>query len=172
MLFTVLSHAVEPMVLAGGAGVGDSDRGFALAGDGGEHRPVHQVGIVATACRDGGVRRWDVATGQRIEPVLWHSDWAIFVECDAEGRRLLTGSEDGTAQVWDAASGSALGKKLSHQGWVRAGQFSPDGTWVATASVDQTVRLGTRGRARRLRVRSSMMEVCVRSSLVPRDGDG
>jgi len=96
---------------------------------------------VATACRDGLVRLWDVAQGTPTGPVFRHGKWVNTVEFSPDGARLLTAADDGVAQVWNVATGAAVGKPLRYASGVKMAAFSNDGLKVVTASEDGTARI-------------------------------
>ena len=50
---------------------------------------------VATACHDGAIRVWDVATGESLGPALWHEDFVRDIACSRDGRHLLSGGTTG-----------------------------------------------------------------------------
>ena len=104
---------------------------------------------VATACRDGSARVWDVAA-RSWDPVscrellsLAHDRGVTDVTFESEGTHIATASLDTTARVWDATSGHELGR-LSHDGHVHSVAFSGNGTWIATAGEDHAAHVWDR----------------------------
>lgn len=94
---------------------------------------------VATACRDGTARLWDVASGSEHRRFM-HDDWVVAAAPSADGRLLASACRDQTARIWDVESGSELAR-TAHHGVVWAVAVSPDGGLVASAGSDATVRL-------------------------------
>jgi WD40 repeat protein len=85
--------------------------------------------LLATACDDGSVRVWDLASAQ----VLWsgeHQGIAWWVGFDAEGGRVASCGEEGHVVLREARSG-AVQQTLTHEAPVSAFAFSPDGQRLA-----------------------------------------
>ena len=55
---------------------------------------------VVSACQDGGIRVWDVGTGESLGPILWHQHIVRDVACSGDGRQLLSGGDDLTIRRW------------------------------------------------------------------------
>lgn len=91
---------------------------------------------------DETVRRWDVATGLQLLPVLeGHTSRVTSVAFSPDGKQIVSGSWDKTVQRWDAATGLQLLPVLEgHTGWVSSVAFSPNGKQIVSGSNDQTVR--------------------------------
>jgi WD40 repeat protein len=104
---------------------------------------------LATACRDGVVRLWDVQTLQRLPVRLRHPYPVQSLAFSRDGAVLVTGSGaiyrprvgPGEVRVWDAATGQLLVlQPTPHTGWnadiLYGVALSPDGRTVAAASED------------------------------------
>jgi WD40 repeat protein len=79
--------------------------------------------LVLTACADGTVRVWDLATGRLSVPPLDQGDRVTQGAFDREGRHVVTAAEDGVARIWDAHSGRPQGRPLVHEFPVRSAAF-------------------------------------------------
>src|SRR5262249_8979552 len=96
--------------------------------------------IVITAGQDEAVCRWNLRTGELIEPVLRHKGPVLGMDITADGRFLVTGSNDNTARWWDVATGTPVGPPLQHFGGVAAIALSARGEIDVTGSYDHTSR--------------------------------
>jgi eukaryotic-like serine/threonine-protein kinase len=97
--------------------------------------------VLLAGCAGGGVRFWDMLSGQPLgQPASLSADIRV-VALSPDGRIGLAGSDDGTARLWEVATGRAVGQPLVHEAEVRAAAFSPDGRLVLTGSDDGNARL-------------------------------
>ena len=79
-----------------------------------------------------------LATG-RIERVLTgHEDVILGLSFDADGQRLISGSNDQTARIWNVRTGKSEQVLKGHTKEIYGVTFSPDGRCWATASHDKT----------------------------------
>jgi WD40 repeat protein/tetratricopeptide (TPR) repeat protein len=103
---------------------------------------------LATACGDGTVRLWDVATGQLLSDRFHHEQVEVRnLAISPDGRTLAAGTSvprnqhaPAAAYLWDLAAGRQIGQPLPHQGGVHQVLFSPGGKSVLTCSWDGTAR--------------------------------
>jgi WD40 repeat protein/serine/threonine protein kinase len=93
--------------------------------------------LLATGCRDGTTRLWDMATGRQHVPGLRHeaNSWCRPFCFSRDGKIVATGGADGFVRLWDTASGKQLTRELKHQ-QVKAVAFRPDGDAILTVSSD------------------------------------
>ena len=96
---------------------------------------------VVTACRDNGVRMFDIASGEKIWEARGHAMAVYAVAVDATGSVVASASEDLSVRLWDADDGGALRVMTGHTGPVNDVSFSPDGEHLASASNDKTLRI-------------------------------
>ena len=89
---------------------------------------------------DGGVRVWDVVSGEELLAPGGHGGVVLSVAFSPDGARLATGGGGGV-RVWDAASGEELLAPGGHSGVVMSVAFSPDGARLASGGADRTVRV-------------------------------
>jgi WD40 repeat protein len=114
-------------------------------------------GAVATACADGAVRLWDVASGKLMQELRGHADAVTCLTWAPPPAALLlaSGSLDGTARCWapTTAGAAALAARAvlgGHEGRVSALAFVADGARLLLATADaasHSVRLWDLGPA-------------------------
>jgi len=85
--------------------------------------------LIAAACGDGSVRRWDIRKPiTDLTSLHGHSSW---VECLAvRGNMIVSGSGDATVRVWDTESGTSV-ILYPQCGPVKTVALSEDGTIAA-----------------------------------------
>jgi hypothetical protein len=65
--------------------------------------------IALAGCGDGVIRRYDLRTGEELNPPLaGHLGWVTAVAWSADGRHALSGSSDHTLRWWDVEQGRCL----------------------------------------------------------------
>lgn len=89
--------------------------------------------LVVTACDDGSVQVWDVATGEQQGAKMGHSDRAMAAQFDTSAARVVTACLDGTARVWDWRTGQLVCSGLEHDTGVFSAAFIGE-DHVVTAS--------------------------------------
>jgi len=103
--------------------------------------------LLATACRDGTTRVWDLQT-QTLRHELSDgtgSVWDAAFSPDAgspDAGFLATARTDGCARVYDLASGAVVATMV-HTARIKSVEFRPTGHELLTASEDYTARLWT-----------------------------
>jgi WD40 repeat protein len=92
--------------------------------------------------RDGGIRLWDLGTGQPIGEAFEHltrtDRGPVF---SPDGRLLCTCGEDGTARLWDTRTARPWGRPMPHEAEAFHAAFSPDGQTLLTSTFGTTARL-------------------------------
>jgi WD40 repeat protein len=73
---------------------------------------------VATACEDGSVRVWDVATSRPIGPGLRHRGRVLMVAF-ASDTEIRTGTPTGTVRFWNAERSPVRGHVERVQLWIQ-----------------------------------------------------
>jgi len=97
--------------------------------------------VVASASRDGTVRLWDPATGQRVRTLEVGGGRVHDVVFSSTGTWLATGDQRGVVSLWDPETGARLLTLEGHERAAHRVAFAPDGGWLASGSWDGTVRL-------------------------------
>jgi eukaryotic-like serine/threonine-protein kinase len=100
---------------------------------------------LATGGDDRQVIRWDVATGERLEPELFYDAPVAAIALAPDGRRIITGTRAGQLHIWDVDSG-------------RGFDLPPQGTGVTSLAVSADGRVFASGtEAGVIRVWDAMM---------------
>lgn len=108
---------------------------------------LHRAGeraLVTSACLDGSVRRWDVATSEMLRQVRDKQSGLVAVRHLPDGERIATLGPDSGVKVW-SMGGSGLPLELAT---LRAGDakvtsmaVSPDGKQIASGGHDRVITL-------------------------------
>lgn len=96
---------------------------------------------LATACGDGVVKLWSLASSRCAHTLTEHVQAAWGLAWDTSGDFLATASADHTARVWDAATGKPRAALRGHVDAVNAVVWQPYSANVITASADKTVSI-------------------------------
>jgi WD40 repeat protein/serine/threonine protein kinase len=92
--------------------------------------------LLATGCRDGFVRLWDVATGLQVGPDMEHQRGGgilPLVYFSPDGKLLATRGNR-FVRLWDTASGKRLPYELKHKDGFAIVMFNPYGKTLLTVS--------------------------------------
>ncbi|MFN4217797.1 MAG: WD40 repeat domain-containing protein [Candidatus Bipolaricaulia bacterium] len=82
------------------------------------------------------IRFWDIATGELLRTLTWHTEPVHALGISPDGKRLVSGSSDRTIKLWRVEDGSLIGSLLGYTGRVTSVAFSPDDTFVISAGED------------------------------------
>ncbi|MBX3745629.1 MAG: protein kinase [Verrucomicrobiae bacterium] len=117
--------------------------------------PGHRVRRIAfhsdgtrllTACTDALLEprptvAWDVTTGRRLEPHLWHEDGVLAVACHPSEAYVVTGGEDCLVRLWDPDN-PPLRRAEQRMGYqVLDVTFDDSGHLFAATSADGSARV-------------------------------
>jgi WD40 repeat protein len=84
---------------------------------------------------------WDVDTGREIHTLAGHCSTVGAVAFDAEGKRIVSGSENGELKVWDARTGKE-DLSIDTDGFgICSVAFSSDGNWIFAGSRSGTLKI-------------------------------
>jgi WD40 repeat protein len=106
--------------------------------DGGGHRAAVVFSadgrvLFRADSRDEEIRRWEVGTGEELEPLRGHTDGVTDLALGRGGAELISGSRDGTVRVWSAVSGATV-DAFHHGEAVTSVALTADGQWAVAAS--------------------------------------
>lgn len=95
--------------------------------------------VLAAACSDGSVRRWDTSATPPTElpPLAGHNGWVCGLAF--AGDALFTSDSWGKLAAWDASGKPRWNVEAAHDGWTR--MIAARGTALATCGKDGFVRL-------------------------------
>lgn len=97
--------------------------------------------LVATGCEDGGVRLWDVSSGQMVQMLQGHDTPITGVAFSPDGNKLVTCSLNTDAVLWNVLNGGFIRVFAGQEYELRDVAFSPDGKYIAATSEDKFVRV-------------------------------
>lgn len=102
--------------------------------------------LLAGACHDGTIRRWDAGNAKfpELPPLTGHNGWATSVVFHPDGKRLFSADSWGALHCRlfaDKDAGPVWANDKAHDGWLRGVALSPDGRLLATCGADRAVRL-------------------------------
>jgi WD40 repeat protein len=99
--------------------------------------------LALTACADGQVRFWDVATGRANGAPLLHDSEARAITLSRDGRFLLTGTSASTLYLWNVATRAAVVTPFRQpsETAINAVAFSPNGRRFLVGSEDGTTQM-------------------------------
>ncbi len=82
----------------------------------------------------GGVKLWEVSTGQNIATLQGHTDGGNSVAFSPDGTVLASGSYDETVKLWKVSTGQNIATLQGHRGAVYSVAFSINGTKIASGA--------------------------------------
>src|SRR5262249_28582179 len=70
--------------------------------------------IVATGCKDGNIRLWDIANGKLLTTLKRHNAQVNSLAFSPDSKKLVTASFDNSIKLWDLATGQELMRFSGH----------------------------------------------------------
>src|SRR5262249_1475276 len=95
---------------------------------------------LASASRDGTVKRWDPAAGRERDNLRAHNGEVLGLTYDLAGRRLVTVGSDRTLRVWDVVSGQEF-RTFRADDDLETVALSRDSGWLAAGGGGRQVLL-------------------------------
>jgi WD40 repeat protein len=95
---------------------------------------------LALASSDCTIRLWDVITGDEVQRLEGHCDWASVVTFSPDGKTLALASYDRTIRLWDRTTGNKKGS-LEMDEVPKSLSFSRDGRHLKTDRAFLTLNL-------------------------------
>jgi WD40 repeat protein len=117
-----------------------------------EHVAIRQLaispdGLCAASYSGGGIRTWDLRSGQQLAPTCsyfsgekWVFHRSVSLSFTADSKAILIGTDGRDVALWDAASGKEGAVFVPRDAKVQAVACSPDGRYAVTAEYG-TLRL-------------------------------
>ncbi len=97
--------------------------------------------LVAAGNDRGGVRLWDVASGQIRATLSAQAGSVNHIEFTADGKRFATCGDDSSVNIWDVTSNALLFRvDIPGGGPIRSFAFNSDGTRMLVGGADRYVR--------------------------------
>jgi WD40 repeat protein/serine/threonine protein kinase len=125
--------------------------------------------LLASGCRDGSIRLWDMASRREMNVFRGHAQLLGSVVFSPDGLTLASGGFDGRVRLWDIATQSPIASFDAHKAPVFCMSFSADGKTLASGGADSTVQLwDTVSRQRQATLRGQ--RTVVRSAAFSPDG--
>jgi WD40 repeat protein len=97
--------------------------------------------LVLSGANGGGLKLWEVATGQEVLALKGHARTVPGVAFRPDRRTAVSGSLDGTIRVWELESGLERRSMGGRRGPVWGMALSPDGAAALSGNEDRTVSL-------------------------------
>ncbi len=97
--------------------------------------------LLATGDAEGGLRIWEVATGQLLWNFEGHVGWVWLIVFSADGQTLASCSSDKTIRLWDVNTGECRKVLVGHTSSIWSIAFSPDSQTIASGGDEPIVRL-------------------------------
>lgn len=96
---------------------------------------------LATGDAEGGLRLWQVSSGEPLLNLSGHRGWVWAVAFSPDGSLLASCSSDKTIRVWQVETGECLQVLRGHTSAIWSVAFSADGTTIASGGDEPTVQL-------------------------------
>ncbi|MGE4614421.1 MAG: protein kinase, partial [Planctomycetota bacterium] len=97
--------------------------------------------LIATSSTFGPVNVWNATTGELIQALSGHTNYASDLAFSPDGQRLAAGCRDRKVYLWDVDEGKKPLILDGHKQGVYCVAFSKDGKTLATGGGDRTIRM-------------------------------
>jgi WD40 repeat protein len=111
----------------------DAASGIAFAPDG--------TVLASAGSENGGIYRWDVATGKELRQEPGHRGRVDRVAVSPDGKLIASAGREPGIRLWSAATGEELGQLPTKEGRFLALAFSADGKVLASSAAEWVIRL-------------------------------
>lgn len=102
---------------------------------------VFLPGLLVTGDAGGGIRVWDLTTGDIRHELPGHNGAVYRLISSPDGGTIAAGDGQGVVRLWDPFTGAPLHELADHPGRVYTLAFHPDGTLLASGDTAGAVRL-------------------------------
>jgi RNA polymerase sigma factor (sigma-70 family) len=106
--------------------------------------------LASSGSENGGISRWDVATGRELRRAPGHRGRVDRVAVSPDGKHIASAGREPGIRLW-SAEGEELGQLRTQEGRFLALAFSPDGKVLASAASEAAIRLWDPARRKPLR---------------------
>ncbi|HEY7786402.1 MAG TPA: WD40 repeat domain-containing protein [Pyrinomonadaceae bacterium] len=100
---------------------------------------------VAGELEEGGVKQWDVRTGETKKHLRKGNEAPLMVAFSANGESMVELAADKTLHIWDLAQGTSRPIRTATNDGISAVAIADDGETVAIASGDELILLSSAG---------------------------
>ncbi len=97
--------------------------------------------MIATACDDGIVKLWDVASTRMVHRFEGYSKGILTLDYSPDGRLLAAAGMEPLIFIWDVGSRKLLETFTEQVGNIGSVRFSPDSRLLATTGNDRNIRI-------------------------------
>jgi RNA polymerase sigma factor (sigma-70 family) len=97
--------------------------------------------LASAGSENGGIYRWDVATGKELRQEPGHRGRVDRVAVSPDGKLIASAGREAGIRLWSAATGEELGQLPTKEGRFLSLAFSPDGKALSSSAAEWVIRL-------------------------------